>query len=214
MKEEGTGENGQRQMLLPVFATHCLGLPLHGSPLAFLHPSLPQLGRYRNLDVRIFIPCFFFFFFFTKHLARTCICHGSAVTKYKYDEHDTAIVDCAASDGDNSHLDTDILVDDHGNTIVDSATSDGDNSCLETNVPVDSRDNAIVDNTANDDDSIHLETDNPLDGHGDPNLSGITPPLPMNLVEPMCHGHETGYHVITAGTAIGILVIWCVFHTS
>jgi hypothetical protein len=41
VKEEGTEENGQRQMSLPVFATHCLGLPLHGSPLAFLHPQLP-----------------------------------------------------------------------------------------------------------------------------------------------------------------------------
>jgi hypothetical protein len=28
-------------MSLPVFAMHCLGLPLHGSPLAFLHPQLP-----------------------------------------------------------------------------------------------------------------------------------------------------------------------------
>ena len=97
---------------------------------------------------------------------------------------------------------------------MDSAASDGDNSCLETNVPVDGRDNAIVDNAANDDDSIHLETDDPLDGRGDPNLSGITPPLPMNLVEPMRSGHETGYHVITAGTAVGISVIRCVFHTS
>jgi len=41
VKEEGTEENGQRHMSLPVFATHCLGLPLHGSPLAFLHPQLP-----------------------------------------------------------------------------------------------------------------------------------------------------------------------------
>lgn len=145
---------------------------------------------------------------------RTRIRHGSLVTKYKYDKHDTAIVDCAASNGDNSHLNTDVLVDDHGNTIMDSATSNGDNSCLETNVPVDSHDNAIMNNTANDDDSIHLKTDDPLDGRGDPHLSGITPPLPMNLVKPMHHGHETGYHVITAGTAVGILVIRCVFHTS
>ena len=171
------------------------------------------MGRYRNLDVHIFIPCFFFFFF-TKHLARTRIRHGLAVTKYKYDKHDTAIIDCTASDGDNSHLDTDVLVDDCGNTIVDSAASDGDNSCLETNVPVDGRDNAIVDSAANNNDSIHLETDDPLDSHGNPNLSGITPPLPMNLVKPMHRGHETGYHVITAGTAVGISVIQCVFHTS
>ena len=133
------------------------------------------MGRYRNLNVRIFIPCFFFFFFFTKHLARTRICHGSPVTKYKYDEHDTAIVDRTASDGDNSHLNTDILVDDCGNTIMDSAASDGDNSCLKTNVPVDSHDNAIMDNAANDDDSIHLETDDPLNGRGDPNLPLLSP---------------------------------------
>ena len=147
------------------------------------------------------------FFFFTKHLARTRIHHGSPVTKYKYDDCDTAIIDHAASDSDNSHLKTDILVNNHGNTIMDSATSDGNNSCLKPNVPVDGHDNAIVDNATNDDDSIHLETDDPLDSHGNPNLSGITPFLPMNLVKPMCCGHETGYHVITAGTAIGISVI-------
>jgi len=35
------GKNGQRHWSLPVFAMHCLGLPLPGSPLAFLHPPLP-----------------------------------------------------------------------------------------------------------------------------------------------------------------------------
>ena len=41
MKGEGTGENRQRHLSLPIFATHCLGLPLPGSPLVFLHPQLP-----------------------------------------------------------------------------------------------------------------------------------------------------------------------------
>jgi len=33
------GESGPRQMSLPAFVTHCLSLPLLGSPLAFLHPQ-------------------------------------------------------------------------------------------------------------------------------------------------------------------------------
>ena len=154
------------------------------------------------------------FFFFTKHLVRTHIRRHSQVAKYTYNRLGTATIHRAASDSNNSHSESNDLVDDHGNTIVDSAASDGDNSCLETNVSVDSRGNAIMDNATNDDDNIHLETEDPLDGRGDPNLSGITPPLPMNLIEPMCNGHETGYHVITAGTAIGISVIRYVFHTS
>jgi hypothetical protein len=34
------GENRQRQMSLPVFVTHCMGLPPRRSPLVFLHPQL------------------------------------------------------------------------------------------------------------------------------------------------------------------------------
>lgn len=66
-------------------------------------------------------------------------------------------------------------------------------------------DNEIVDDPDSDSDvSDVVEDDTPLDGRGDPNLSTIAPPLPMNLIEPTFQGHETGYHVVTAGTAVGI----------
>ena len=50
------------------------------------------------------------------------------------------------------------------------------------------------------------ESDSPQCGRGDPNLSGISPPLPANLVEPKAEGFETGFHVITGGTEVGISV--------
>jgi hypothetical protein len=49
------------------------------------------------------------------------------------------------------------------------------------------------------------------DGRGDPNMSAIIPPRPCNLVEPQLRGHETGFHVVTAGTEVGISVFRCVF---
>ena len=50
------------------------------------------------------------------------------------------------------------------------------------------------------------ESDSPQCGRGDPNLSGISPPLPASLVEPKAQGFETGFHVITGGTEVGISV--------
>ena len=49
------------------------------------------------------------------------------------------------------------------------------------------------------------------DGQGDPNLSAICPPLPNCIVEPKLQGHETGFHIITSGTTVGILSFMCIF---
>jgi hypothetical protein len=51
------------------------------------------------------------------------------------------------------------------------------------------------------------DADTPQDGKGDPNLSGITPPLPIDLVEPQLQAHDMGFHVITAGIEVGITTI-------
>lgn len=104
-----------------------------------------------------------------------------------------------------AHLPT--KYDEQGNAIVyrPPTASDSDvTDILEADTPLDGRasDSNIFD---------VLEDDTPLDGRGDSNLSTITPPLPMNLVEPMCHGHETGYHVITTSTAVGISAFQCIF---
>ena len=57
------------------------------------------------------------------------------------------------------------------------------------------------------------DADAPQDGKGDPNLSGIAPPLPTALVEPPLHEYATGYYVITAGTEVGITTVKCVYFT-
>ena len=60
------------------------------------------------------------------------------------------------------------------------------------------------------------ESDSPQCGRGDPNLSGISLPLPASLVEPKAQGFETGFHVITGGTEVGISAFKYVpfFHNS
>lgn len=50
------------------------------------------------------------------------------------------------------------------------------------------------------------------DGLGDPNTSGITPPIPTNLVEPNLAGHENAIHVVTSGLEVGLFTNKCVFH--
>ena len=51
------------------------------------------------------------------------------------------------------------------------------------------------------------DADTPQDGRGDPNLSGITPPLPVSLVEPQLLLHDTSFYVITAGIEVGITTV-------
>ena len=60
------------------------------------------------------------------------------------------------------------------------------------------------------------KSNSPQCGHSDPNLSGISPPLPTSLVEPKAQGFETGFHVITGGTEVGISAFKYVpfFHNS
>lgn len=77
----------------------------------------------------------------------------------------------------------------------------------------DSRDDADNADDAND------ANDTPQDGLGNPNISGITPPIPANLVEPVLAGHETHFHVVTSGTEVGIFTnryvlspSFCCFH--
>jgi len=48
------------------------------------------------------------------------------------------------------------------------------------------------------------ERETPCDGLGEINLSGLVPPIPWQLIEPELCGHETGFHIITAGTEVGI----------
>ena len=55
------------------------------------------------------------------------------------------------------------------------------------------------------------DADTPQDGRGDPNLSGITPPLPVSLVEPQLVSYDTGFHVITAGIEVGITTVKFVY---
>ena len=59
--------------------------------------------------------------------------------------------------------------------------------------------------------SIASDDDTLQDGQGDPNLSAMSPPLPDCLVEPKHQEHETGFHVITSGTTIGISPFMCIF---
>ena len=47
----------------------------------------------------------------------------------------------------------------------------------------------------------------PQDGRGDPNLSGITPPFPLSLVEPQLRAYDTGFYVITSGLEVGITTV-------
>ena len=71
----------------------------------------------------------------------------------------------------------------------------------------DSQDNHIVDDSAGDRDALQAsDGDSPQGGRGDPNMSGIAPPFPENLVQPDLHGFETGFHVVTRGTEVGISV--------
>lgn len=51
------------------------------------------------------------------------------------------------------------------------------------------------------------DVDAPQDGRGDPNLSGITPPLPLSLVEPQLRAYDTGFYVITSGLEVGITTV-------
>lgn len=57
---------------------------------------------------------------------------------------------------------------------------------------------------------IASDSDAAQDGRGNPNLSAISPPLPAGLVKPKLQGFETGFHVITAGTEVGISLFKCV----
>jgi hypothetical protein len=50
----------------------------------------------------------------------------------------------------------------------------------------------------------HDSAEAPQDGLGNPNISGITPPLPANLVEPSLGKHENGIHIVTSGTEVGL----------
>lgn len=51
------------------------------------------------------------------------------------------------------------------------------------------------------------DIDTPQDGLGNPNMSGISPPQPATLVEPLLQAHDTGFHVITSGTEVGITTV-------
>ena len=53
----------------------------------------------------------------------------------------------------------------------------------------------------------------PQDSQGDPNLSGISPPLPLSLVELQLHACDTGFYVITAGLEVGITTLKYVHFT-
>ena len=55
------------------------------------------------------------------------------------------------------------------------------------------------------------DADTPQDGRGNPNLSGITLPLPISLVEPQLLSHNTGFYVITAGIEVGITTVKYVY---
>lgn len=50
------------------------------------------------------------------------------------------------------------------------------------------------------------------DGLGNPNISGITPPIPANLIEPVLQAHQTHFHVVTSGTEVGIFTNKYVYH--
>lgn len=50
----------------------------------------------------------------------------------------------------------------------------------------------------------HDSAEDPQDGLGNPNVSGITPPLPANLVEPSLRNHESRIHAVTSGTEVGL----------
>jgi len=45
LEEEGMEENGPRHLSWPVFVTHWMGLPFHGSPLMVLPPQLRRPAR-------------------------------------------------------------------------------------------------------------------------------------------------------------------------
>jgi len=53
-------------------------------------------------------------------------------------------------------------------------------------------------------DDGNVSEDTPKDGLGNPNVSGITAPLPPTLVEVHLAAHEAGFHVVTSGTEVGI----------
>jgi hypothetical protein len=50
-----------------------------------------------------------------------------------------------------------------------------------------------------------------LDGLGNPNTSGITPPLPADLVEPNLASHENAIYVVTIGLEVGLFTNKSVF---
>jgi hypothetical protein len=65
--------------------------------------------------------------------------------------------------------------------------------------------------TDGDGENNNSDVDTPQDGKGDPNLSGISPPLPADLVEPQLQVYASGFHVITSGTEVGITTVKCVY---
>lgn len=79
----------------------------------------------------------------------------------------------------------------------------------------DDADNADdADDADNDDNADNADDadDSPQDGLGNPNISGITPPIPANLVELVLAEHETHFHVVTSGTEVGIFTNKYVCH--
>ena len=46
--------------------------------------------------------------------------------------------------------------------------------------------------------------------NNDPNFSGLSPPLPNQIVEPFPLACQEGFHVVTAGSKVGITPHWFV----
>jgi len=81
----------------------------------------------------------------------------------------------------------------------------------------DLNDDLVVDCNGNDVDMTQdtaSDGDAAQDGCGNPNLSGISPPLPKGLVKPELQGYETGFHVVTTGIEVGICLFKCVAFLS
>lgn len=97
----------------------------------------------------------------------------------------------------------DVPEDDH------SSAEDDDADDADADTDADADDADADDTDADDADDAD---DAPQDGLGNPNVSGISPPLPADLVESVLAEHETHFHVVTSGTEVGIFTNKYVYH--
>ena len=109
-----------------------------------------------------------------------------------------------ASDQDDQDDTKDAPQDGHDDT--DGAEdNDADDADADADADADDTDADDADDADNADDA-------PQDGLGNPNVSGISPPLPADLVESVLAEHETHFHVVTSGTEVGIFTNKYVYH--